>query len=287
MLLVVWGAIACNSQPSAIRSSSVPDPSPTSRSIQYERHLLPHGEMHTVLIPLEQYHVQPVIFSEMQTVANVAPQSAIAVLNGGFFDPANGETTSYGVVDGILVADPRTNQRLMENSDLQSYLEQILNRSEFRRYQCEEQVEYAIARHTAAVPANCHLVDALGAGPRLLPALTLAEEGFLEIRDGEVVRDVLGSQQRNARSAIGIRGDRTLVWVMAAQLANSPESGASLAELAAFMRGLGVTDALNLDGGSSASLCYQQECFWGKLNAEGDRIQRPVKSVLQVRELPN
>jgi hypothetical protein len=41
---------------------------------------------------------------------------------------------------------------------------------------------------------------------------------------------------------------------------------------------------LNLDGGSSSSLAMAgQETLWGKLDADGNRVERPVKSVLWLR----
>lgn len=296
MLLGLWGVMTWHFRPAEMLASNGSTPMPSApmlsasiaapQLLQYELHVLTHSDIHTLLIPKEKYQIQPGLLPSMGTVANLAQtDGAIAILNGGFFDPANGKTTSYVMVDGSVVADPRDNERLMNNPDLQAYLEQILDRSEFRRYQCGETVEYAIARHSAPIAPNCQLVDALGAGPQLLPDLTLVEEGFLEQQDGEIVRDALGVEQRNARSAIGIRGDGTVVWVMAAQRPAVSQSGVSLPELADFLRGLGVETALNLDGGSSASFCYAGTCFFGKVNQAGDRVERPVKSVLKAMPL--
>ncbi|NJN87551.1 MAG: phosphodiester glycosidase family protein [Leptolyngbyaceae cyanobacterium SL_7_1] len=291
MLLGLSGVMTWHLRPEEMLTSKGSTPIPSvstaaSQAIQYELHSFTHTDIHALLIPKEKYQIQPGLLPSMGTVADLAQtDGAIAILNGGFFDPANGKTTSYVMVNGSVVADPRDNERLMGNPDLQSYLGQILDRSEFRRYQCGERVEYAIARHSAPIPTNCQLVDALGAGPQLLPDLTLVEEGFLEERDGAIVRDALGAQQRNARSAIGIRRDGMVVWVMAAQRPDVSHSGVSLPELADFLRGLGVETALNLDGGSSASFCYEGECFFGKVNQAGDRVERPVKSVLKAMPL--
>ena len=210
---------------------------------------------------------------------------AIAAINGGFFDPQNQQSTSYVMLQGNWVADPTQNQRLMENPDLAPYLDKILNRSEFRRYQCGS-LRYAIARRQEAVPSGCRLLDALGAGPQLLPELTLEQEGFTaKDAEGNVIRDALGSSQPNARSAVGITADGSLLWVMVAQKPDVTPSGLSLPELAAWMKRQGAEAALNLDGGSSSALIYKQQSIHGKLDSDGTPIQRPVKSVLLLAPL--
>ena len=70
---------------------------------------------------------------------------------------------------------------------------------------------------------------------------------------------------------------------MAAQKPNTTPSGMSLPELAKFMQTLGVEAAMNLDGGSSSALYHQGKTFSSKLNSDGKQIQRPVKSVLLVK----
>jgi exopolysaccharide biosynthesis protein len=194
----------------------------------------------------------------------------IAVINAGFFDPSNRKTASYVTIAGAVVADPRQNERLMQNPKLKPYLNQIFNRSEFRRYQCGQQVNYAIALHNAPVPQGCELVDAVGGGPQLLPKLTAVAEGFV---DPNTDRDAIGMNQRNARSAIGIKPDGTVLLVLAAQ----KPTGVSLPELAKALQELGAESALNLDGGSSSALVYRGKAIYGKVEEP-----RPVKSVVIV-----
>lgn len=241
--------------------------------------------MHTLRVPTQsQFLVTPAVAASLATVAEFAQtQPALAVLNGGYFDPANQQSTAYVTLNRVVVADPTQNDRLMQNPDLQPYLAQILNRSEFRRYQCGQTGRYAIARHRDAVPADCQLVDALGGGPQLLPELTAVQEGFVVEANGAVVRDAIGMSQPNARTAIGITGDGSVICVMVAQQPDGA-TGMTLPALADLLRTLGAAQALNLDGGSSASLHYQGETYYGKVDAAGDRIARPVKSVLRVQD---
>lgn len=238
------------------------------------------------MIPAQsRYQVIPALSPSVETLAGFAQQQgAIAALNAGFFDPENQKSTSYVTVNGELLADPRQNERLMNNPKLIPYQAQILNRSEFRQYQCGQGVRYEIVPHQTGSPEGCRLRGAIGAGPQLLPEITLRQEGFLDSMNGRVIRDALGSQQPNARTAVGIKHDGSVVWVMVAQRSNPPGAGLSLEAVAEFMKTLGVEQALNLDGGSSSSLYYNGKTIYGKLDDKGQAVQRRVKSALLVVE---
>ena len=243
--------------------------------------------IHAIIIPHDSnYSVIPAVSPELKPIDNFASQhQAVAAINGGYFDPKNEKTTSYITQQGKLVADPRTNERLIDNPDLKPYLGKILNRTEFRRYLCGETTRYDITLHNASIPSDCQLLDALGGGPSLLPKDTSVEEGFIAYSNGKVIRDAIGSQGLNARSAVGITRNSDLVLVMVAQKPESAtNSGISLPELAKFLSTLNVEKAMNLDGGSSSSIFYQDRTVYGKVDAEGNQIQRPIKSVLLVSE---
>lgn len=254
--------------------------------ITYTTHEHPTSLVHVVTIPSGAgWQVGVAIADTLAPLPDLAAEvGAIAAINAGFFDPQNGLTTSYVTLNGALAADPRQNPRLIENPDLQAYLDAILNRSEFRIYDCGGSVEYAIAPHTAPVAPGCRLDAAVGAGPQLLPEMTGYAEGFLANNAaGEVVRDALGGRYGNARSAVGLKPDGTVVFVMAGQRLDAEgATGLSFDELADFLRSLGVTTALNLDGGSSSGLIYQGDAHYGRLNAERQPVLRPIKSILWV-----
>jgi len=268
---------------------SLPTPIPTvavspAKPIRYEQRTLPESIANILFIPANsRFLVTPALSEKVSTVEEFAEKyKAIAIFNAGFFDPANQKTTSYVIIQGKLVADPKQNDRLVNNPNLKPYLGKILNRTEFRRYVCGQNVKYDIALHNESAPAGCQLVDAIGAGPRLLPKLTLVEEGFV---DNASKRDALGSNQRNARTAVGITDDGSVVLVMVAQKPSvGANSGISLPALADLMKTLGVKKAMNLDGGSSSSLYYKGKTFYGKIDLQGNSIKRPVKSVLVVQE---
>lgn len=259
-------------------------------TITYVTRELERATAHILTVPTA-YSVAVAVADALSPVATIAQQTeAAAALNAGFFDPQNGQTTSYITLDGEQVGDPQQNLRLMENPDLAPYLSQILNRSEFRRYRCETEggngagdrpIRYAIAPHDAPSPKDCRLVDSVGGGPRLLPELTSIEEGFVAVVGGARVRDALGETQPNARSAVGITAAGDILLVMVAQSPELQPSGLTLAELAGLMRDLGAVDALNLDGGSSTTLYYRGQAYFGRWS-EGQPVERPVKSALVV-----
>jgi exopolysaccharide biosynthesis protein len=258
----------------------------SNSNLRYISHERSQYTIHTVIVPHEHYSVMPVVEADLTPLADFATKhQAIAAINGGYFDPQNQKTTSHIIQQANIVADPRTNERLMDNPDLQGYLGKILNRSEFRRYLCGSATKYDIVLHSAPIPANCQLQDALGGGPGLLPTDTAVVEGFVSYKDGKLIRDAIGSYSPNARSAVGITKDGDIVLAMVAQRSDLPtSSGISLPDLADFLATLGVTKAMNLDGGSSSALYYQDNVIYGRVDKEGNRIERPIKSVLLVKE---
>ncbi|YAF95417.1 MAG: phosphodiester glycosidase family protein [Nodularia sp. CChRGM 3473] len=253
------------------------------KTIRYEQRTLPQSIVHVLWIPANsRFLITPALSKKVNTVEEFAQNHrAIAILNAGFFDPANQKSTSYVVLSGQIAADPQANDRLVKNPTLKPYLSQIFNRTEFRRYLCGQTLRYDITLHKKSSPAGCQLVDAIGAGPGLLPALTSVQEGFVDYSQG---RDALGSKQPNARTALGITDDGGIILVMVAQKPSASASGMSLPALADFMKTLGAQKAMNLDGGSSSSMYYNGQTFYGKVNSEGNFVKRPVKSVLLVQE---
>lgn len=241
--------------------------------------------IHTVTIPYaSNYTVVPAVSGELKLLSEfVEQEQAVAAINGGYFDPVNERTTSFIVQESKNVADPRFNQRLVDNPDLKQYLRKIFNRAEFRRYSCGEQVQYDIQLHSAPIPSNCTLNASLGGGPGLLPEDTSVAEAFTAYENGSRIRDAIGRDSLNARSAIAITKQGDVILAMVAQQPDKPlDSGISLPELADFLSSLGAVKAMNLDGGSSAALYYGDRTIYGRVDKEGNKIQRPIKSVLLV-----
>ncbi|GAB4533120.1 MAG: hypothetical protein Tsb0014_18170 [Pleurocapsa sp.] len=257
----------------------------SSPQLAYQIYQRSQYTIHTVTIPHDsKYIVTPALKEELTSITDFATEyDAAAVINGGYFDPVNQKTTSHIIQETKIVADPRFNERLIDNPDLQPYIGKILNRAEFRRYLCREAIQYDIQLHSAPVPSNCTLQDTLGGGPALLPQDTSVAEGFVAYQNGAKIRDAIGFDSPNARSVIGIKNNGDLILVMAAQKPNlKGNSGISLPDLANFLVTIDVVKAMNLDGGSSSSLYYDSQAFYGKLDKDDNQVKREIKSVLLV-----
>ena len=251
--------------------------------IHYQAFEQPSSIVHTVTIAARSdYLITTSVAAELVSLKKFATANkAVAAINGGYFDPQNQKTTSYITKNNSLAADPRLNERLIDNPDLKQYLGKILNRAEFRRYRCAETNRYDITSHSTAVPDGCVLQDALGAGPQLLPLDTSIAEGFVAYENNQLIRDAIGINSLNARSAVAITAQGDIIFAMVEQTTVG-DSGMSLPSLASFLQGLGAVKAMNLDGGSSSSLYYQGQIYYGKLNRQGNQIERPLKSTLIV-----
>ena len=243
--------------------------------------------IHTVTIPHDSnYLVSPVISGDLQPISDFAKDQVVAAINGGYFDPVNQKTTSFIVERSQIVADPRFNERLVDNPDLKQYLRKIFNRAEFRRYSCAGSTQYDIQLHFAPIPNDCTLIESLGGGPGLLPQDTSVAEGFITYQKGEKIRDAIGNDSLNARSAVGITQEGDVILAMVAQRQDQPlNSGISIPELGSVMSSLGAVKAMNLDGGSSASLYYGGRAIYGRVDQAGKKIIRPIKSILSVTRL--
>jgi hypothetical protein len=110
-------------------------------------------------------------------------------------------------------------------------------------------------------------VSVIEGGPTLSATnltATAAEEGFGSAMNGLDIGDSAGTVHdswyngwyvaRNPRTALGIAGDGTILLVEIAGRQPDVSLGASIPELAAMMRWLGATTAINLDGGGSSNM---------------------------------
>ena len=257
-------------------------------TIRYDIVERSHSKIHTITIPHDSNYIVTPAVSSLQPIQDfISDENKVAAaINGGYFDPINHKTTSFITQDSKIIADPRFNERLVDNPDLKQYLSKIFNRAEFRIYNCDSKVQYDIQLHSAPIPNNCILNASLGGGPGLLPEDTSQVEAFTAYQNGAKIRDAIGSESLNARSAIAITASGDIILAMAAQQPQQPlNSGISLAELTDFLSRLGAVKAMNLDGGSSASLYYNGRVVYGKVGREGEIIERPIKSVLLVEQI--
>jgi hypothetical protein len=114
-----------------------------------------------------------------------------------------------------------------------------------------------------ATIARRHRLEPEPAGDLLQAGPLLVADGRRVVRDGEDAEGFAAAAHqfdsditcgRYPRAALGIAGDRLVA--VACDGRTDRDAGMTLAELADALVGLGVTDALNLDGGGSASLVH-------------------------------
>ena len=121
-------------------------------------------------------------------------------------------------------------------------------------------------------------VSAIGGSPVLIL------NGAIHITDKAELINIDNSTSR-ARSAIGYDNNRTIMILAVEGVENTnplqTHVGLNLAELAAMLKSLGCTNAINLDGGGSTSLVIDN-----KLTVRpGDSgVERPVMSVLLIKK---
>ena len=274
--LMLSGPIACQSLPS--KPPEAPSTVSVPPKLSYEVRSQGESTIHSVKISAgNAFVIEPAIATGVTSVSDFQ-HGAIAVINAGFFDPVNQKSTSHITINRQPVARSQDNDRLTQNPTLKPYLPQIFDRSEFRRYQCGSAIRYGITTHGEAVPKGCELVDAVGAGPQLLPKLTAIEEGFWKPSRG---RDAIGYDQPNARSAIALTATGEVLLVMVEQRKSG--GGLSLPQLASVLKDLGAVSALNLDGGTSSALWVEGKVHFGKRDDAGGLVGRSVKSVWVVK----
>lgn len=192
---------------------------------------------------------------------------AVAAINGGFFNHSDGGPVSHVRVDGQLRDDPARNQALMRNSQLRHALSTILHG---RSAWFLGTNGWGIAPWRA-LPGDAQ--HALQAGPALLPQPALEAEAFRLRRADGSWRDGIQSQSRAKRSALGLRGDGSVMWLVAGN------PGLTIGQLAQVMQRLTCVSALALDGGSSACLAWRgpdRQIHWGPENKKGPARVRSV-----------
>lgn len=147
-------------------------------------------------------------------------------------------------------------------------------------------VTLAPRREIAAAPAG----DLVQAGPRLVAGgrVVVDEddgEGF-SAGAGQFDSDI--TAERHPRSALGVN-EEELFAVCCDGRRTGVDAGLDLAELARLLVSLGATDAINLDGGGSATLVHRGHLLnrpYGSVDQPGPE-SRPVVTALVFEPLPS
>lgn len=200
--------------------------------------------------------VRPERGPRLRRVADRAQGRAWAVINGGFFNHADGQSVSWALSEGRVLADPTRNPKLVNNRALAPHLPTILHgRTAWLAFPGWPE-RWALGRPDRKDPQGKAPIALLQAGPSLLPYPAAEAEAFVRPAPGGGRVDAIQALGKAPRSALGLRSDGAMIWVVA----QSP--GLSLGELAVAMMALGATQAMALDGGSSSAIAWREGERW-------------------------
>lgn len=175
-------------------------------------------------------------------------------INAGYFDPNNGKTISYIVTDRNTAVDPLFNENLLSNPILRRNIDKIVNRTEFRVVECDNEYRYEIVQHKNSVDFGCNIITSAQGGPMILPQLRLEEEFFVaKDKDGNVIRESASVLHKVPRTIIGIKGEDAHILII------TDENPMDLYEVQKLCKKLGFDRAMAFDGGSSTSMNYKDE----------------------------
>jgi hypothetical protein len=232
-----------------------------SKGITYQRIKIDDLAMaHVVSIDTTNggYAIKPYMSDATETTSTAAAKNnAIVAINAGFFNLSDGESTSYIVLNGKQMCEPKHNSALVNNAGLKPFLTKVFNRSELRFLTDKKgKMHMRVQPHGDHPPSGLSLVDSMQAGPQLLPNYTAREEAFVRRGPGATKdSDSIGTNMRAARTAFGITKSGTAVIVcVAGKRTKEFSEGISLPGLAEFMRRLGCESAINFDGGTSTTM---------------------------------
>ena len=201
-----------------------------------------------------------VAVSDTSVVTSIfaASENTLAAINGTFFNIEGGYNVHFVKVNDSIVAET-------------------------------EDSEFGI-RATGLFAATGEETDISSWGPEREDTCTVGYEdaivsGPLLMDNGaDMTLDSTGfNAHRHPRSMVGLTGDGHILFVAVDGRQPGYAEGMSLFELQQLAHSLGCTDALNLDGGGSTTLVFAGEGASGVVNKPSGINERPVPSILFVR----
>ncbi|MGQ0575985.1 MAG: phosphodiester glycosidase family protein [Pseudonocardia sp.] len=96
---------------------------------------------------------------------------------------------------------------------------------------------------------------ALEPGSGVAPQLAIG--GMPIVRDGQAIDNPIANRERAPRSAVGLSADGRKVFLVTVDGRQSDSAGTTLPEFATLLAGMGIDDAVNLDGGGSSTLVFR------------------------------
>ena len=175
---------------------------------------------------------------------------AVAAVNGSFFDMDKHFPICYLRIDSVNIGEntpgkDTVNRKYYQYGTLCLRGDSVLILKTDSSRHWEEALPYP---------------DIMTAGP-----LLIWHDTVIPMRD-----DRTFVTNRHNRTAVGVRGDGTVLLVVADGRFKDSAAGLSLPELQQILRWLGCRDALNLDGGGSTTLYLNIGDYQGVVNCPSD-----------------
>jgi exopolysaccharide biosynthesis protein len=193
--------------------------------------------------------------------------SAIAAINGGFFDMKAGNSVSFLYIDGREINENRAHLLSEENEISANALIIYENGGS----------EIAPTEGVRKTPALSKVEDALVSGPLLIKNNQINELLKRPFNDLKHPRSVICLTKKE-------------IWMVAVDGRHSEAVGMNLNELSQFLLSCGCPNALNLDGGGSTTLFLQTPKIKGIINHPSDNKkfdsegERPVANIVYLKK---
>ncbi len=216
--------------------------------------------IYIIKVPLDKYQdkIKPYVSDELITSSDLYNNKDLnfkLVINGGYFDTITGLAVSNVVINKKEVQNLYDNTSLIKSLDETKRIQKVLDRSELRILSKGKKLVFDIAPHTDKIKEGYELIHSIQGGPMILPDLRMEEESFIAFKDNKsysLAADVL---KRRERTVVGLKeglfGDYFYIIIF------TKYAKMALNEVRDYCIKLGLTKALNMDGGASTSLNYE------------------------------
>lgn len=199
------------------------------------------------------------------------------VINACYWSVNTGKPTSYIKINGVVVS----------TKTLSSYYPRVNG----LLYMYDDHIEIVQSYDYPDYPGLTHYCDnIIACGPVLMDnGKPCSFRHIIESTEESMQSKISFYTTRHPRSIIGRNAENEIFFVVVDGRANGNAEGMTIEELTQMCRWLGMTEAMNLDGGGSSTLWSKElgvvnyPCDNKKFDHEGER---KVKSVITAKSRP-
>lgn len=210
----------------------------------------------------------PGVLERTSTLA--ARAHAVAAVNGGYFGANPAQSYSHLQIDGVV------RDRTVASRPARSVFGVSANHQEAMAITRLNSLGEEVAPFH---PQWHRVIDAIGAGPRLM------SNGAVDVRHVEEEFDAasgIDATGRQPRTAIGFNATTARAWLVTVDGRQSTWSvGMTLDELARLLQDLGAREAMNFDGGGSTT-CWTSTAGVANRPSDAGNTERSVINALAV-----